>query len=185
MEPIPPPPGLSPPLAPPPKQSNLLKWILGAVAALVLLGIGAAIGAGLNTQAAPSDSPSVPIASESPEPSDSPSPEPPADPEGRFGLASCDLNIDSSAPGGIDGQLIGATRVKNTGSVPLKANVTFAWLYGDGSKAQATNKTVNVAAGASKLVFFKKPVTTDEMDLFQSHPDYFDSTNCKTKVTIQ
>jgi hypothetical protein len=99
-------------------------------------------------------------------------------------LASCDLSLDSSAAGGIDGQLLGSTRVRNTGDVRFTAHVTFAWLLGNGSKLSADPKTVSVQPGAQTLVVFKLPVNLDQIGLFQSHPDYYNSKNCSTKVSI-
>jgi hypothetical protein len=105
----------------------------------------------------------------------------PAEPEGKFGLASCDLNLDFGSAGS---DLIGSTTVKNTGDVELTAEVTFAWLLGNGKKITDPSKSVTVKAGATKLVFFSHPASMTDVSLFQSHPDYFDGTNCTTHAAI-
>jgi hypothetical protein len=74
--------------------------------------------------------------------------------------------------------------VENTGTVPMEVEVTFRWLYGDGTNEDASAKTVTVGVGGEKLVFFKHPATIDEIGSFQDHPDYFVSGNCKTDATI-
>jgi hypothetical protein len=105
-----------------------------------------------------------------------PEPEPQSEPKGRYGLASCVL--------GESDKLIGSTEVRNTGEVPLTAETSFKWQLGDGSWIKADSKMVKVGAGGDKLVFFQTPADLDTQLSFQDHPEYFDGTNCKTKVTI-
>ncbi|MEX1102322.1 MAG: hypothetical protein WD739_10945 [Actinomycetota bacterium] len=66
----------------------------------------------------------------------------------------------------------------------LHADVTFSWLMGDGTKMAAEPKDVTVNAGASKIVFFTAPANLNSVSVFQAHPNYGRSSNCKTKATI-
>lgn len=153
---------------------------------IVLLGLGIGVGMGLtseetsppDTDVSPESTLSPTTVVESPSPTTTPEPEPPAEPEGDYGLASCDVQL------GPPYQLIGSTRLENTGTVPAEIEVTFTWLYGDGTNEEAQPKTVTVGPGAEKLVFFKQPASGGDVDNFQDHPDYFDSENCKTRATI-
>ena len=103
-------------------------------------------------------------------------------PSGKFGLASCDWSGNYSEKG-----YVGSVRVTNTGNVPIEVKVEFAWLMGDGSKLTTDPKTVGVKTGADKLVFFTHQATLSgpyAVGLFQDHPDYNKSKNCKAKATI-
>jgi hypothetical protein len=187
--PAPPPP--APPPWPGPQKPRSLWWRIPLLVGggILLLGVGIGIGMGLtseetaapDTKASPDSttSPEAVVESPSPEPEPEPpeEPEPPAEPEGDYELASCDLQLGPY-------QVIGSTRLENTGAVPAEIEVTFTWLFGDGSKQEAEPKAVALAAGAEELVFFKHPVTLNEASSFQDHPDYFDSSNCKTRATI-
>jgi hypothetical protein len=74
--------------------------------------------------------------------------------------------------------------VQNTGDVEGTYDITFAWLLGDGRKVEAEPKTITLASGRRRLVFFRHPSDIDEVLNFQDHPDYFDSKNCRTRVSI-
>jgi hypothetical protein len=102
------------------------------------------------------------------------------EPEGRYGLASCDVDIEWEGMS----RLLGSTQLKNTGEVTTESLVTFKWLLGDGSKINATNRKVVVRPGKEKYVFFKVDAPGNTVSLFQDHPAYFDGSPCKTKVTI-
>jgi hypothetical protein len=170
--------------SPAPKKPKRWPWILGMVATLFIgIGIGAA-GAPPEeetTAASPvAESPTT-EAPASPSPSPTPTPEPvPPKPSGKYGLASCD---EQSTGGGY--QLAGSTEVTNDGEVEATYEITFAWLLGDGTKVEAKPKTITLAPDRSRLVFFRRPSSIDQVLNFQDHPDYFDSKNCRTRVTIR
>jgi hypothetical protein len=107
--------------------------------------------------------------------------EPVEEADGEFGLASCDVDLSFDG----EDRLLGSTEVKNTGNVPLTAEVRFKWLLGDGSKIDAQPKTVKLNPGKDKLVFFQAPAPGNTVSLFQDHPKYFDSENCKTNALIK
>jgi hypothetical protein len=159
------------------------KAIAGAVVAFIVgvgVGMQAAEDPGGSASLVAPDATTSPL--EEPEPTEEPTPEPepPAEPEGKFGLASCDLQLSLEGAS----TLVGSTEVENTGEVTAHLVVKFRWQLGDGSWVNAKPKEVSLAKGASRLVFFKATVTTDQVSLFQSHPGYTDSSNCKTNATI-
>lgn len=182
-------------------MGKLNEWVRGHawLSVAIALFVGVAIGSGTsersdatNPVAAEKDSPSSESVQQEqdesepgPEESEAaPEPEPePEEPEikdGKFGLASCDLHLDFDNP-----QLLGSTEIANSGNVPIDVEITFKWLMGDGSKLEAESKVARVAVNKDKLVFFKVPITTDQVSLFQNHPKYYDSDNCKTNATIK
>ncbi len=111
-----------------------------------------------------------------------PTVEPTVEPEnesGKFGIASCDWSGMYNRSG-----FIGSVKLVNDGNVDIQVSVDFAWLMGDGSKLNATQRLVDVKVGANKLVFFKAPATLNSVGLFQDHPGYYKSNNCKIKAAI-
>lgn len=176
-----------------PKMTRKWPWVVGVLAGLLLLGaIADAVGdpppePTSEVASSPSPSPTPvqgydPNVVTSPEPSPPPEPTEPAIEKGKYSLASCDLNLFTN--GVSRSTLIGSTELENNGTVPLKITVSFAWLFGDGSKLRADDKTVELQSGRTKLVFFKANVGTSEVDAFQSHPGYYDSDNCETKASF-
>jgi len=125
------------------------------------------------------DAVASPTASVSPV-SPAPTPDEPVVKDGKFEVASCDWNGQDGA----NSKLIGSVRVKNTGNVAIDVRIEFAWLYGDGTKNEATPRTVTVGVGQSKLVFFTIYASQADIEGLQSHPDYMGGTPCKATANI-
>lgn len=158
----------------------------GIALGLVLFGVAvsALIVAGTSDNAAGTSANAQPgnnIGSSDSTPSPTPPVEPEStEPEGKYVLTSCDIELSSGLYAA--DTLIGSARVINSGDVSLDATVTFAWLLGDGSKVKAEPKHITLGTGQRKLVFFS--AKTQQTSLFQAHPGYYNGKNCKTVTEI-
>jgi hypothetical protein len=177
--------GVPPPPLPTPVQKKPKRWpwILGMVVTLFVgIGIGAAGTPEKQetlAQTSPSPSASPAVTTELPSPSPSPSPVN-SEPSGKYGLRSCEEQSVGNSY-----QLVGSTEVTNDGEVEATYEISFTWLLGDGTKVEAAPKSITLAPNRNRLVFFRHPSNIDQVLNFQDHPDYFDSKNCRTKVTIR
>jgi hypothetical protein len=91
------------------------------------------------------------------------------------------LNSDFNSS--ISGWLVADAELRNTGNVGVTVNVKAAWKQA-GSNPIVKVKHVRLGYGHHRAVHFKLPVTTEQVDAYQSAPGYFNNGACSVKGTI-
>ncbi|HET7171890.1 MAG TPA: hypothetical protein VFI18_09670 [Gaiellales bacterium] len=149
-----------------------------AAAALLLTGCGAEKTGSLTTGTTASDT----AAASTAEPSATTDPAPAPDPDGKF-THSCDMLLNSDFESSIAGWLVGDAELRNTGNVGIKLNVKAVWKQA-GSNPIVKVKKVRLGYGHHRAVHFKLPVSTGQVDAYQSAPGYFNDNACSVNATI-
>jgi hypothetical protein len=145
-------------------------------AALLLTACGTEKSGTLTTGAAASGAVSAA------EPSGTTEPAPAASPDGKF-THSCDMLLNSDFESVVSGWLVADAELKNTGNVGIKVNVKAVWKQA-GSNPIVKVKKVRLGYGHHRAVHFKVPISTDQVDAYQSAPGYFNDSACGVNATI-
>lgn len=149
-----------------------------AAAALLLTGCGTEKTGSLTTAASASGGGSASTA----EPSGTTEPAPAPSPDGKF-THSCDMLLNSDFESSVSGWLVADAELKNTGNVGIKLNVKAVWKQA-GSNPIVNVKKVRLGYGHHRAVHFKVPISTDQVDAYQSAPGYFNDNACSVNATI-
>jgi hypothetical protein len=153
--------------------------LLALAAASLLTGCGTEKTGSLTTGTAASGgsaSTAEPSATTDPEPAPAP------DADGKF-THSCDMLLNSDFESSVSGWLVADAEVRNTGNVGIKLNVKAVWKQA-GSNPIIKVKRVRLGYGHHRAVHFKLPVSTDQVDAYQSAPGYFNDNACSVNATI-
>lgn len=148
---------------------------LAATAAVLLTACGTEKTGSLTTGTAASDS-----AASTAEPAGTTEPAP--KPDGKF-TSSCDMLLNSDFNSSTTGWLVADAELRNTGNVGVTVNVKAAWKQA-GSNPIVKVKHARLGYGHHRAVHFKLPITTDQVDAYQSAPGYFGGSACSVKATI-
>jgi hypothetical protein len=73
--------------------------------------------------------------------------------------------------------------LRNTGNVGIKLNVKAVWKQA-GSNPIVKVKKVRLGYGHHRAVHFKVPISTGQVDAYQSAPGYFNDNACSVNATI-
>lgn len=152
--------------------------LLSAAAALLLTGCGTEKTGSLTTATSASGGGTASTA----EPSGATEPAPAPNPDGKFSH-SCDMLLNSDFESSISGWLVADAELKNTGNVGIKLNVKAVWKQA-GWNPIVKVKKVRLGYGHHRAVHFKVPISTDQVDAYQSAPGYFNDSACSVNATI-
>ncbi len=157
--------------------SSRIALLSAAAAALLLTACGTEKTGSLTTGTAASGG-----AASTAEPSATTEPAPAPNPDGKF-THSCDMLLNSDFESSVSGWLVADAELKNTGNVGLKFNVKAVWKQA-GSNPIVKVKHVRLGYGHHRAVHFKVPISTDQVDAYQSAPGYFNDNTCSVNATI-
>jgi hypothetical protein len=157
--------------------TSRIALLSATAAALVLTACGTEQTGSLTTGTAASGG-----AASTAEASTTTEPAPAPRPNGKF-TSSCDMLLNSDFNSSISGWLVADAELRNTGNVGVTVNVKAAWKQA-GSNPIVKVKHVRLGYGHHRAVHFKLPVTTEQVDAYQSAPGYFNNSACSVKGTI-
>jgi hypothetical protein len=149
-----------------------------AAAALLLTACGTEKSGSLTTGTAASGGAAVSTAE--PPATTEAAPTPNAD--GKF-THSCDMLLNSDFESSVSGWLVADAELRNTGNVGIKVNVKAVWKQA-GSNPIVKVKGIRLGYGHHRAVHFKLPISTDQVDAYQSAPGYFNDNACSVNATI-
>jgi hypothetical protein len=150
--------------------------LAAAAAALTLTACGTETSGNLTTGTA------APGAASTAAPSGTTEPAPAPAPDGKFNH-SCDMLLNSDFESSVSGWLVADAELKNTGNVGINVNVKAVWKQA-GSNPIVKVKKVRLGYGHHRAVHFKVPISTDQVDAYQSAPGYFNNSACGVNATI-
>lgn len=169
-------------------KRNVRRIAVASAAGLALIGAGACgTQQKLDTKPKPAATAPTPQPEQQPEnaqPTPAPDPVPTANPDGKYSL-NCDLNLSSDIYA--SDHLVAGGTVKNTGNVGIKVRVVAKFFFLTAEPTRLT-KDVNLSVGEKERVSFKVPITTDQVDDYQSSPGYSSpgagDRDCLARATI-